>query len=84
MALVMPTSQITVAARLRTSGNTITDDVPVIQGRSMAPMRTPCDHTTMDTAIWPASRGHGDNAKRSSARPMTKKHSDPASVVQIN
>ena len=84
IALVMPTSQITVAIRLTKPGSTTASAVLEAQGKSMAPILTPWDQTTMATATWPARRGQGDREKRSSAKPMMKKHREPASVVQIS
>jgi len=84
MALVMPTSQITVASRLRLSGKLIAPAELVSQGRSIAPMRTPCVQITAETATCPANRGHGDKANRSSASPIKKKQRDPANVLQIS
>ena len=72
MALVIPTSQTTVASRLRLSGRAIGPAEAVNQGRSIAPIRTPWLHTAQATATCPASRGQGERAKRSSARPIRK------------
>ena len=85
MALVMPTSQITVARRLNQSGRVSSAGASAAppKGNSMLPMRTPSDHTARDTASCRASRGKGGRANRSSARPMEKKQRQPARVVQI-
>ena len=50
MALVIPTSQITVARRLIMSGSTTASALLDNQGRSIAPICTPCDQTTTATA----------------------------------
>ena len=85
MALVMPTSQITVASALKGPGRSSSRSVPSSgKGRSMLPMRTPCCQTAIATATCPASRGSGGRANRSSARPITKKQRAPANVVQIS
>ena len=86
MALVIPTNQITVASRLSQSGNGRSRSEPPHQpmGISMLPMRTPSFQATIEMANWPAKRGRGGRAKRSSASPIKKKQRAPARVVQIS
>ena len=64
IALVMPTSQITVAIRLTKPGSTTASAVLEAQGKSMAPILTPWDQTTMATATWPARRGQDPQAQQ--------------------
>ena len=86
IALVIPTSHTTVASRLNQAGsiNRALGWPMKPRGNSMLPMRTPSPQTTAETASCPAKRGSGGKAKRSSAKPMKKKHRAPAKVVQIN
>ena len=57
MALVMPTSQITVAIKLSQSGKV--SERLLSNGRVMVPIFTPWLQTPIATPIWSASRAWG-------------------------